>query len=73
MQVSQNANRLVTEKQAAEYLGISVYLLQRWRCQLRGPDFVRVGGPYGKAIRYKRSTLDDWVETNTVRAGGPAQ
>ena len=60
---------LLHEKRAAEYLGISVYLLQRWRCQLKGPDFVRVGGPKGKAIRYRKSVLDAWIEANTVRMG----
>jgi hypothetical protein len=60
---------LLPEKQAAEYLGISVYLLQRWRCQLKGPDFVRVGGPNGKAIRYRKSVLDAWIDANTVRMG----
>jgi len=61
--------RLLTEKQAANYLGISVYLLQRWRWQVKGPDFVRVGGPGGKAIRYKKTVLDAWIDANTVHMG----
>jgi predicted DNA-binding transcriptional regulator AlpA len=61
--------RLLTEKQAAHYLGVSVYLLQRWRSQNRGPQYVRVGGSNGRAIRYRQSALDAWIEINTVETG----
>jgi predicted DNA-binding transcriptional regulator AlpA len=62
--------RLLTEKQAAEYLGVSVYLLQRMRSRGMGPDYVRVGGRKGRAIRYSLDALDAWIEQNTVKTGG---
>lgn len=69
MSKHQFSNSLLNEHEAAKYLGISPYLLQRWRCQLKGPDYVRVGGPNGKAIRYRKSVLDAWIDANTVRMG----
>jgi len=54
-------HQLLTEAQASEYLGnIPVRTLQRWR--LEGSQI-----PYsklGKAIRYRQSDLDAFVEGN---------
>ena len=63
-------SKLLNERQAAEYLGVSPYLLQRWRCQQTGPDYVRMGGRNGRAIRYPQSALDSWIDANTIKMGG---
>ena len=39
---------------AAEYYGVSVRTLQRWRLEGRGPDFVKLG----RLVRYTREDLD---------------
>lgn len=31
------------EKQAAKKLGVSVFTLRAWRCQGKGPSYVRMG------------------------------
>ena len=46
-----------TEARAAEHLNLKVATLRAWRHQNRGPAFVRLG----RAIRYLRSDLDDFL------------
>ncbi len=61
----QNLNRLLTEREAAEYLSISVYWLQKVRSQRRpGPAVTRVGS----AIRYSISALDEYLRQVTTGA-----
>ena len=58
-------DRLLTEIQAADLLRLSSRTLQAWRTQRRGPSFVRAG----RAIRYRRSDINTWLEQNTeIRA-----
>jgi predicted DNA-binding transcriptional regulator AlpA len=58
--------RLLPERDAAAILGVSVYWLQRQRWLGTGPSFVRVGGPNGRAVRYRASDLEQWIESNLV-------
>jgi hypothetical protein len=53
---------LMTEVQAADVLRLSIRTLQAWRTQRIGPSFVRAG----RAIRYRRRDLNDWMDANTV-------
>lgn len=50
----------LTEAEAAELSGFSVRTLQAWRTHGGGPPFVRVG----RAIRYRRGALIDWMNGN---------
>lgn len=56
-------------EEAACYLNLKKSTLEAWRCRGGGPSFVRLG----RAIRYRKSDLDWWVESrvyqNTVTAG----
>jgi predicted DNA-binding transcriptional regulator AlpA len=45
--------RLLNEKQAAEYLGLSPATLSSWRCRKKGPRWVKLGG----AVRYDDADL----------------
>lgn len=56
--------RLLNEKEAAIYLGCSVYKLQRDR---------RIGSPIpyikiGASVKYRMSDLENYVHTNTYSA-----
>ena len=53
---------LLTEVQAADVLNLSIRTLQAWRTKRSGPSFVRAG----RAIRYRRRDLYDWMDANTV-------
>ena len=52
------------ERDAAEYLGVSVKTLQRWRYVGRGPAFLKLE----KLIRYPQSSLDRYLNSNTRNA-----
>jgi excisionase family DNA binding protein len=51
-------SRLVTERDAAELLGVSVRTLQKWRLQGNGPRFVKLG----HAVRYDVKDLEAYIE-----------
>jgi excisionase family DNA binding protein len=51
-------SRLVTERDAAELLGVSVRTLQKWRLQGNGPQFVKLG----HAVRYDVKDLEAYIE-----------
>lgn len=48
-------------KQAAERLTLSPNTLEVWRCRGDGPPFVKLG----RAVRYRASDLDAYVERRT--------
>lgn len=52
---------LLDETEAARFLAISIRTLQAWRTKGAGPPFVRLG----RAVRYSRHALIDWVHANT--------
>lgn len=54
-------DRLITENDAALFLGYSVRALQNWRVRGGGPKFVRVSK---RSIRYRRRDLIAWTEAN---------
>lgn len=52
----------LNERQAAEYIGASVFALRSWRSSKKGPTFFRAG----KLVRYRRGDLDAWIESRLV-------
>lgn len=53
---------LMRSDAVAEYLGILVPALEKWRQLGTGPDYVKIG----RLVRYKKSALDAWITTRTV-------
>lgn len=53
---------IMNEKQAAKYVGLSAGTLQNYRCQLKGPVFIKIG----KSVRYMREDLDEYLKANRV-------
>jgi len=58
-----DADGLLTESQAAQLLQISIRTLQAWRLRRSGPPYVQLG----RAVRYRKSDLMGWIDSNTVR------
>lgn len=58
--------RLLHTRDAAMILGVSTAWLERKRWQRQPPRHVRVGGPAGRAVRYRENDLLDYIEENTV-------
>jgi DNA-binding transcriptional MerR regulator len=51
--------RLLTQRQAAEYLNVSIVTLQRWRRKGIGPPSIVLPNGYR---RFRKSDLDAWLE-----------
>ncbi len=54
-------SNLLTEPQAAQYLGVCHATLRQWRYQKRGPSYSRLGT--WKGIRYRLSDLQEWLKS----------
>jgi len=66
----QSLPRLLHTQDAAKILGVSTAWLERRRWQRLPPRYVRVGGPAGRAVRYRENDLFDYIEENTVDVRG---
>jgi excisionase family DNA binding protein len=61
----------LTVGEAAEYTGISRSQLAKLRHNGRGCPYIRVGDSPTKAIiRYRKSDLDQWLQTNMIQTTG---
>lgn len=58
--ISEATHALLTQEQAAAYLGVNVRTLEHWRSIGKGPRFVKLG----RAIRYTRAALDRFIAEN---------
>ena len=50
-------DRYYTPKEAAEFLGVSVWTLARWRTEFSGPIFLKLGKKRNSPVRYTKSSL----------------
>jgi len=53
-------DHLMTVQQAAQYLGLAVSTLNKWRCHGGGPAFLKMG----RAVRYKMESLDNYIDSS---------
>ncbi|MCE9547629.1 MAG: helix-turn-helix domain-containing protein [Planctomycetia bacterium] len=61
--MAHEADRLLTEVEAAELLSIRRQTLSVWRCTKRYPlDYVKIG----RSVRYKMSAINKFLERRTV-------
>lgn len=56
---------LLTNEQTADLLGIRPNTLEVWRCNAKGPPFIKLGTHPSSPIRYQRSRVMAWIEANT--------
>lgn len=54
-----------TERDAAEYTGLSVRTLQHRRFERREPPYLKIG----RSVRYRREDLDAFLEKHRVVPG----
>ena len=69
-----DAEKLLTESEAAQILGLTPRALQSWRLGGYGPRHVKISS---RAIRYRRCDLTAWIEGHvkegrTAAEGGDA-
>ncbi|MHB1926716.1 MAG: helix-turn-helix domain-containing protein [Leptospirillum sp.] len=55
-------NRLLSNGEAAEFLGLSPDTLPRWRWAGVGPSYLRVG----RSIKYRRADLEAFLNESRV-------
>lgn len=61
------SRNVLTEQEAADYIGMSISYLRQDRCygaiggRTPGPRFLK----YGRAVRYRLSHLEEWLEEHT--------
>jgi len=63
------SEELKNTKQAADHIRLNRHTLENWRCQGRGPAFVRVGS----RIFYRVKDLDDFLERNRCEPAASCQ
>jgi len=51
-------SRLLTERELAEMLGVSVSTVRHWRYSLQGPPVRKVG----RAVRYSIDEVERWLD-----------
>ena len=55
---------MLNERQAADFLKLSVRTLQQWRVSGRGPLFTKLS----RAVRYRRADLDAYVARGVAQS-----
>lgn len=55
-------NDILTSKEAASYLRVSMITLAKWRGAKKGPTYTRTG----RSIKYRRRDLDAYLKKNAV-------
>jgi len=50
------------ESEASRFTGFSVFTLQKWRCQGRGPSYLKIG----RSIRYLLSDLKKFMAEHKI-------
>jgi len=61
----------LTTGQLAELLGLAPQSLRAWRLRGEGPDYAKLGGRSGRVL-YRRSDVDAWLQSRTVRSTAAA-
>ena len=64
--LTENPPRLLTIKQVAERLTVSVGCLRAWRIRGDGPPAIRIGS----ALRWDEREVDAWLDSRRESGGG---
>ncbi len=57
-------SRLYSPREAAEFLGVSVHTLARWRVLGTGPAFVKFSRAKQAIVRYRREDLERFIRAH---------
>ena len=60
------ASDLLRREAAAEYLGIALATIEKWKQEGYGPAYTNIG----RLIMYRVSDLDAWIDSQTVYPNG---
>lgn len=65
-------DELLTSEQTAAILGLKPNCMDIWRLRGKGPKFIKLGDKKQSPVRYRRSDIDAWLETNTFASTSEA-
>jgi hypothetical protein len=65
--MGQGDGRLLTEREAADYLRVSARTLRRYRTEKPAGTGPPVAGYVGRSPRYRRADLDRWMQRERER------
>lgn len=65
-------DELLTPRQVHERYGFTPQTLANWRWMGIGPDFIKTTPGRAGRIKYRVSTIEKWLDAQTVRAGAAA-
>ena len=54
--------RLLNDGKAADVLDTQIQTLRNWRCQLKGPPYIKIG----RNVRYRLEDLIKFMEDNRI-------
>ena len=57
--------RLLTETEVAEIIGVKPATLRNWRCKKRGPKALKIGSN----VRYAANAVAEWLDKRPVVGG----
>jgi predicted DNA-binding transcriptional regulator AlpA len=63
--MSEFSDQLLTQKQVAQWIGMSEAWLEQCRFRKKGLPWVKIG----KSCRYRKSDVAKWIEANVVATG----
>lgn len=63
---------LLTPKEVHAEYGFSPQTLAKWRWMDMGPDYIKQSPGKGGRIKYRRSSLERFLDAHTVQTGGEA-
>ena len=65
---SSSENRILTDVEVAERLGVSRFTVRSWRLKGVGPRFLKMG----RAVRYRSQDVDEYERQALVETQGPS-
>lgn len=63
---------LLSPKEVREEYGFSEQTLANWRWTGVGPDYIKTSPGKGGRIRYRRRSIESWLNERTVSGGAAA-
>lgn len=60
------ADELLSPRQVDAEYGIPYLTLQGWRWRGIGPAYIKMSSGRGGRIKYRRSVIETWLDTQTV-------
>lgn len=63
---------LLSNKQAAKFLGVKPATLKIWRWRGVGPHFIKLGDQPGSRVAYRRADVIEWLDARTYSSTSAA-